>query len=79
MTGTTLVAPKSQIRVVGIDLFSHEDYLIGDYDDCAEAFSVVDQHNIRRLGAMDDVYYAYDDTGLHVRGDRDVDGPGVSP
>ena len=27
-----LSAPTGQFRVVGVDLFSHEDYLMGDYD-----------------------------------------------
>lgn len=76
---TELKAPKGKIRVVGVDLFSHEDYVVGDFRGRKKAFAVTDEHNRGRQGSMDDVYYAYDDKGNYIRGDEDVDGPGVSP
>ena len=76
---TELKAPAGKTRVVGVDLFDHEDYLVDDYESRDEAFKIADDHNAKRTGSMDDVYYAYDDQGTHIRGPKDVDGPGVSP
>lgn len=67
-----LRAPEGKIRVVGVDLFDHGDYLVGDYDDQDEAFRVADEHNEKRTGSMDDVYYAYDGQETYVRGNEDV-------
>lgn len=39
-----LKAPAGKFRVVGVDLFSHEDYLKGDYASEAEAYEVADDH-----------------------------------
>jgi hypothetical protein len=39
-----LKAPAGKFRVVGVDLFSHEDYLKGDYASEAEAYKVADDH-----------------------------------
>ena len=75
---TELKAPKGKIRVVGVDLFSHEDYLVGDFDYTIEAFIVADGNNIRREGPMDDVYYVYDDKGRYLRGNEAV-GQQISP
>ena len=50
-----LAAPAGKFRVVGVDLFSHEDYLMGDYSSRAEAFKVADDHNTKRSGSMDDI------------------------
>jgi len=63
-----LKAPEGQSRVVGVDLFSHEDYLIGDYVLEAEAFQIADDKNSQRSGPMDDVYYVYNDKGKLIRG-----------
>lgn len=76
---TELKAPEGKTRVVGVDLFDHGDYLVGDYEDKDEAFRVADSCNSKRSSSMDDVYYAYDDKGRYVRGDENVKGPGVSP
>lgn len=76
---TELKAPAGKIRVVGVDLFDHENYLVGDYDNSDEAFRVADEHNSERSDSMDDVYYAYDEIGNYVRGHKNVKGPGVSP
>ena len=72
MENTEKKAPDGKFRVIGIDLFSHEDYLLDDYDTEAEAFDVADKHNIARTGDMDDVYYVYDDQGKYVRGNEAV-------
>jgi hypothetical protein len=63
---TELKAPKGEFRVVGVDLFSHEDYLVGDYPKKEDAISVADGNNNRRTSSMDDVYYVYDDEGQNV-------------
>ncbi len=73
-----LKAPAGKFRVVGVDLFSHEDYLKGDYDFRAEAYKVTDDHNAKRSGSMDDIYYVYDDQGTYIRCNEAV-GQKVSP
>ena len=60
--------PKGKTRVIGIDLFSHEDYIVKDCDTVEEAFKLADDTNKERKGAMDGVYYVYDDTGKYIRG-----------
>lgn len=75
---TELKAPLSKTRVVGVDLFDHEDYLVGDFDSQDEAFQKADDHNKARSGSMDDVYYVYDDQGNYIRGNEAV-GQEVSP
>lgn len=64
---TELKALPGKFRIVGVDLFDHEDYLVGDHDDRQTAFDIADQHNRSRLGPMDDVYLAYDDCGKCIR------------
>ncbi len=75
--------PKGKIRVIGVDLFSHEDYVVKDCDTRDEAFQLADEANKKRTGSMDDVYYVYDDTGKYLRGEEAVKeltgGLGVSP
>ena len=73
-----LKAPAGKFRVVGVDLFSHEDYLKGDYASQAEAYKVADDHNTKRSGSMDDIYYVYDDQGTYIRGNEAV-GQKISP
>lgn len=75
---TELKAPMGKTRVVGVDLFDHGDYLVGDYGSRDEAFKVADDHNTRRSGSMNDVYYVYDDKGRYIRGNEAV-GQKVSP
>jgi hypothetical protein len=75
---TELKAPEGKIRVVGIDLFDHGDYLVGDYDKREEAFEVADGNNTKRTGSMDDIYYVYNDQGEYIRGNEAVD-QDVSP
>lgn len=75
---TELKAPKGKTRIVGVDLFDHEDYLVGDYDTHEEAFIVADNYNKKREGSMDDVYYVYSDTGKYLRGNEAV-GKKISP
>ena len=69
---TELRAPKGKTRVVGVDLFDHTDYLVGDFDSRDQAFSVADNHNKERPGPMYDVYYVYDDEGNYIRGNEAV-------
>lgn len=66
---TRLSAPVGKFRVIGIDLFSHEDYLIADCASEQEAFGVADEKNKERENTMGDVYYVYDDEGNFLRGD----------
>ncbi len=75
---TELRAPTGKTRVVGVDLFDHGDYLVGDYDSRDKAFEVADNNNTKRSGSMDDVYYVYDDRGRYIRGNEAV-GQNVSP
>ena len=71
-------APAAKFSVVGVDLFSHEDYLVGNYDSQEEAFKIADEHNVKRKGSLDDVYYVYDDCGTYIRGNEAV-GQKISP
>jgi len=68
-----LKAPQGKFRVIGVDLFSHDDYLVKDCDTKKEAFDIADARNKKRTGEMDDVYYVYDDRGTYIRGNEDVD------
>lgn len=63
-----LKAPKGKVRLVGIDLFSHDEYLVGDYLDQKTAFDIADNENSKRDGPMDDVHYVYNDKGERIRG-----------
>jgi hypothetical protein len=69
---TELRAPKGKFRVVGVDLFDHTDYLVGDYDQRKIAFATADGHNKRRRNNLSDVYYVYDDEGKYLRGNEAV-------
>lgn len=60
--------PKGKFRIIGVDLFDHEDYFVGDYDTQDEAFRIADSHNRRRAGMIADAYYVYDDQGKYLRG-----------
>ena len=71
-------APAAKFRVVGVDLFSHEDYLVGNYDSQEEAFKIADENNTQRKGSLDDIYYVYDDRGTYIRGNEAV-GQKISP
>lgn len=71
-------APRGKTRIIGVDLFSHEDYLVKDCDTREEAFALADEHNRRRVDSMEDVYYVYDEQGRYLRGNEAVGGK-VSP
>ncbi len=73
-----IAAPAGKFRVVGVDLFSHEDYLVGDYGSRATALKVADAHNAKRSGPMADIYYVYDDQGTYIR-DNEALGQKISP
>jgi hypothetical protein len=77
MERTELKAPTGKFRVVGVDLFDHGDYLVGDYDTTEEAFRIADDHNKARKGSMDDVYYVYNDQRKFLR--NPAGNFGVSP
>jgi hypothetical protein len=70
---------KAQIglfRIIRVDLQQHTDELIGDKEK-RQAFSLSDEHNLRRTSSEDPVIYVFDDQGCYVRGNEDVDGPGA--
>ena len=71
--------PTGKFRVICVDLFSREYVVIKDCDTKEEAFKIADEHNSRRSGPMSDVFYVYNDQGYYIRGNEDVNGPGVSP
>ena len=71
-------APQGRFRIIGVDLFSHEDYLVTDCDSREEAFKIADEHNVARRGSMEDVYYVYDDRGAYIRGNEAV-GQEIAP
>jgi hypothetical protein len=71
--------PPGKKRVIGVDLFDHEDYVLKDCDTTDEAYVMADAHNRKRKSSMDDVYYVYDDKGTYLRGPEHVGNLGVSP
>jgi hypothetical protein len=60
--------PRGKTRVVGVDLFAFEEYLVKDCETRAEAFKIADEKNQVRNGSVDDVYYVYNDRGNYIRG-----------
>ena len=64
--------PQGKFRVIGVDLFSREDYIKKDCDTKGEAFQIADERNRLRKGSMDDVYYVYDDRGNYLRGEEAI-------
>jgi hypothetical protein len=60
--------PPGKSRVVGVDIFSFEEYLVRDCDTRAEAFELADKKNQSRKGQLEDVYYVFDDRGEYIRG-----------
>ena len=71
-------APKGKFRVLGVDLFAREHYVVEDFDDREIAFQTADSHNQERSGSMSDVYYVYNDRGSYLRGEEAVGGK-ISP
>ena len=71
--------PTGKTRVIGVDLFSHEDYVVKDCDTQEEAFKLADEKNKKRTGSMDDVLHVYDDQGNYLRGAEAVGELGISP
>lgn len=73
--------PVGLFRVIGVDLFSHEDYPVKDYETQEEAFQKADIHNRARCSSMSDVYYVYNHTGRFLRGPEHLTGKvaSVSP
>ena len=78
MNHVELKAPKGKYRVVGIDLFADERYLVGDYDTPEVAIKDTDKNNSERTCPMDDIYYAYDENGVRIRA-NEAGKQGVSP
>ena len=62
--------PEGKFRVIGCDLFDHSDFVVKDCDAQGEAFKIADDHNRKRNGSMDDVYYVYDDNGTYLRSEE---------
>jgi hypothetical protein len=68
MNETRKKAPRGKYRVIGVDMFSNEDYLVGDYKNIIEAMGVLVQKNqdAQKQGTLPDRYYAYDDKGRYI-------------
>jgi hypothetical protein len=60
--------PRGKTRIIGVDLFAFEEYLVKDCDTAAEAFEIADHKNKSRTGSLDNVYYVYNDNGGYIRG-----------
>lgn len=75
---TKLKAKPNHFRIIGVDLFSHEDYLVDDFESQQSAFDAADRRNKARSGSMSDVYYVYDDNGRIIR-DQSAVGGTISP
>lgn len=48
-------------RVIGVDTFSNEDWVNGDYDNLKEAKQVCDEKGATML-----IYYVYDKNGKYI-------------
>jgi hypothetical protein len=68
-----LAAPKGMLRVVGINLSSHQEYLVGDYENHEIALKIANNNNEKRGGLMDDIFYVYDDNELLVQNNKATD------
>jgi hypothetical protein len=68
MHETKKKAPKGKYRVIGVDMFSNEDYLIGDYSTKLKALRVVIEKRVKSQsqGTLPDRYYAYNDKGEYI-------------
>ena len=66
MNETKKKAPKGKFRVIGVDMFSNEDYLVGDYSTKLKALAVVDERKSKPNGTLPDRYYAYNDKGEYI-------------
>ena len=67
-------APPGKFRVLGIDKFSHEHWIVGDYATAEEALRVARQRTRQESEfatskSIATVYYAYDDQGKYLGGD----------
>ena len=60
--------PSGKTRVIGVDLFAFEEYLVKDCDTREEAFAIADEKNKNRQGSLYDVYYVYNECGEYIRG-----------
>jgi hypothetical protein len=60
--------PQGKNRVIGVDLFAFEEYLVKDCASRAEAFDLADGKNKSRKDRLEDVYYVYNDRGEYIRG-----------
>jgi hypothetical protein len=60
--------PLGKSRVIGVDLFAFEEYLVKDCDTRAEAFDLADKKNQSRKDRLEDIYYVYNDRGEYIRG-----------
>ncbi len=56
-----LKAPKGKFRVVGVDTFSSEDWIIGDFDTMPMAIKTADGKGGEMLKT-----HVYDDNGKHI-------------
>lgn len=62
------IAPPGKFRVLGVDRFDNEHYIVGDFDTMEEATSVARLRAKHPNGSpgLCDVYYVYDDTGAYL-------------
>jgi len=54
-------APKDKFRVIGVDTFSNEDWVIGDFDKSEVAIKVANGKGGKMLKT-----HVYDDKGKHL-------------
>ena len=56
-----LKAPKGKFRVVGVDTFAHEDWIVGDFADEKTAIETA-----KAKGGVMTKMHVYDDRGHHL-------------
>jgi hypothetical protein len=74
-------SPEGKYKVIGVDKFSSEDWVHGEYDTAGEAVEEARRLSMNDIAAGVDssiatVYYAYDPAGRYINRDiwRNVDG-----
>jgi hypothetical protein len=67
-------SPEGKYRVIGVDKFSCEDWVMGEYLNASEAVEAAKEFTINEMAAATDpsiatVFYAYDPSGKYIGGD----------
>ena len=73
------ISPEGKCRVLGVDKFSHEDWVSDEFDTPEEALDYARKKSIEAKPSASDhsiatIFYAYDSEGNYLGGDVWVEG-----